>query len=94
MCQRVAPGARGAALQIRQRLMSDGSNPGWVNAVVVFWGDFPQGMVEQDNVTYLAGDRLVEWLRSRPAKLNGLEIDRFAAVIATMRPGVELALAS
>jgi hypothetical protein len=92
--RRVAPGAVSAALQIRQRIVANGPKPGWVNAVVVFWGDFPQGMVEQGNVTYLAGDQLVEWLRSRPAKLNGLEIDRIAAVIATMRPGVELSLAS
>ena len=90
----VAPGAKSAALQIRQRIMADGSKPGWVNAVVVFWGDFPQGMVQQDNVTYLAGDQLVDWLRSQPAKLNGVEIDRFAGVISTMRPGVELSLAS
>jgi hypothetical protein len=90
----VAPSARRAALQINQRIAANGVKPGWVNAVVVFWGDFPQGMVEQDKVTYLAGEKLAEWLRAQPARLNGIEIDKIASVIATMRPGVELSLAS
>ena len=91
---RVAPNARRAALQINQRIAASGAKPGWVNAVVVFWGDFEQGMVEQDKVTYLHGDKLIEWLRSRPARLNGIEVDKLAGLIATMRPGVELSLAS
>lgn len=90
----IARSARGAALQISQRVSAKGAKPDWVHAVVVFWGDFPQGMVEQEKVTYLSGDRLVEWLRSRPARLNGVEIDEFVAVVSTMRPGVELSLAS
>jgi hypothetical protein len=38
---------------------------GWVQAAVVIWGDFPQGLVEDGKLVFLHGDRLVEWLRER-----------------------------
>lgn len=91
---RVAPSCRSAATQIKQRIdRAAGIKSGWVNGVVVFWGDFEQQQVEHESVNYLSGGQLVEWLRSRPAKLNGLEIDELAGIIGGMRPGVELSLA-
>jgi hypothetical protein len=38
----------------------------WVHPVVVIWGEFPAGVVEDDGVAYVRGDELVAWLRSRP----------------------------
>jgi len=38
----------------------------WVTAVVVIWGDFPQGQAHGDKVTYVAGNRLTAWLEEGP----------------------------
>jgi hypothetical protein len=37
---------------------------GWVHAVVVIWGAFPQGLIHHDHVTYLEGSRLLSHLRN------------------------------
>jgi hypothetical protein len=34
----------------------------------VIWGQFPDGQVENKNVTYIDGEHLVSWLMSRPAR--------------------------
>lgn len=39
-----------------------------VNAVVVIWGDFAQRRVEGHNVTFVHGEDLAGWLKSRPAR--------------------------
>ena len=46
----------------------------WVQPVVVIWGDFPQGLVEH-RVVYVAGDRLVDWLRNRPPRRDEIDFD-------------------
>jgi hypothetical protein len=60
---RLGPRARACAAEVA----ADGVRR-WVHAVVVLWGAFEQGIVEGDRVTFVHGDRLVEWLRSRPAR--------------------------
>ena len=35
-----------------------------VRPVVVVWGEFPRGVVEDDGVAYVHGDLLGDWLRS------------------------------
>jgi hypothetical protein len=61
----LAPRLRRQAVELSACLRAKTGHRGWVNAVVVIWGDFPQGHVEHENVTYLAGDRLESWLTSR-----------------------------
>lgn len=36
---------------------------GWVQAVVVIWGEFPQRCVEDGKLVFLHGDELASWLR-------------------------------
>jgi Nuclease-related domain len=53
---------RAAALELkRERHLTS-----WVQAVVVIWGNFPQGVAEQERVVYVAGEQLVDWLESQP----------------------------
>ena len=40
----------------------------WVDAVVVFWSEFPEGVVEANRLTYVHGSRLRDWLAARPAR--------------------------
>lgn len=91
---RVPGSCRSTAAKINSRVSGSTGNGAWVQGVVVFWGDFPQRVVESNKVVYVAGDALAEWLHARPPKLSGIEIDEIAHVISEMRPGIELSLAS
>ena len=43
---------------------------GWVRAVVVIWGNFPDRLIEGNNVTFIHGDDLIGWLREHPQSLD------------------------
>ncbi len=65
----------------------------WVQAVVVFWCDFPAGCVVDGRCVYIHGSRLTEWLLRRPHQLDPAETDDvFAAVQHLARAGGELSL--
>lgn len=38
---------------------------GWVQAIVVIWGDFPQRCVEDGKLVFLHGEELASWLRKQ-----------------------------
>lgn len=56
----------------------------WVQAVVVFWSDFPAGLVEDDRCVFIHGPRLREWLQDRPGRLSQTEAEGTAACIASI----------
>lgn len=70
------PGAvfRGAAAGLHEAVINRGERGLWVSAVVAVWGDFEQAIVEGDRVTYLAGERLVDWLRGQPVRLTDARV--------------------
>lgn len=47
----------------RARLLQSRRGRGWVQAVVVIWGDFPQRRVEVGKLVFLHGKELRPWLR-------------------------------
>lgn len=58
---------RHAAIRLKRDIEHSANRQSlWVNAVVVIWSPFEQGVVEGDRITYVHGDRLIDWLRSRP----------------------------
>jgi hypothetical protein len=65
---------RGAALRLNRRIREVTRLRPWVQAVVVIWGDFPQGLAEGDQVVYIAGEKLAEWLAARPSKLSARDV--------------------
>lgn len=62
----------------------------WVEAVVVFWGEFPQNFIHEDRVTYVAGETLTAWLYSRETVLKPKQIEEIASAIEHMPDGIEL----
>lgn len=42
----------------------------WVNAIVVFWNDFPHRCVEDDKIVYVQGRELAAYLEALPARLD------------------------
>ena len=49
----------------RARLLHSQRSRGWVQAVVVVWGDFPQRLIEDRRLVFVHGDDLASWLRER-----------------------------
>jgi hypothetical protein len=72
--------AQALAREIRSRT---GRGP-VVHPVVVLWSEFPQGVVETSNVTYVHGRELAGWLRSRAPELEGQGLDVVAQATANI----------
>jgi hypothetical protein len=53
----------------------------WVQAVIVFWSEFPEQVTEYDHCVYIHGSRLRDWLRERPARLEPAQLARLAAAV-------------
>ena len=72
-------GARTVKSRLEQRL---GSRAPWVQAVVVVWGDFPQGLHDEEHVVYVRGEQLREWLTELPERVNA---PQRAALVTALR---------
>ena len=55
---------RGQAMELSARIGQETGHRPWVNAVVVVWGQFPNGFAEHEKVAYVSGERLAVWLES------------------------------
>lgn len=56
---------RGAAKDLRDALASVTGVAPWVDSVVVIWGEFEQGFVQGDRVTFISGPKLADWLQGQ-----------------------------
>jgi hypothetical protein len=63
----------------------------WVDAVVVFWSEFPQGVVEANRLTYVHGSQLRDWLAARPARLEPAVLNKIAAAVTALKHDGETA---
>lgn len=61
---------RGAAIGLREALQAKDGNCPWINTVVVVWGEFAQDVCEEERVTYVSGDKLIQWLTSQQTSLS------------------------
>lgn len=75
---------RSEAFAVSAHLKSFKRGVPWVHGIVVYWGEFPQGVVEGDRMTYVAGERLADWLRARPAKHDVDWVQGVAALVNAM----------
>ncbi len=69
------------AVQTRDRIKALTKINQFVTPVVVVWGDFPQGVAEVKGVTFVHGDRLVEWLMARPVSIHSTVLDRIRTAV-------------
>jgi len=54
-----------------------------VSPLVVVWGDFPQRYVEGHNVTFIHGEDVVAWLRSKPSRCGAGRIAELESALTT-----------
>jgi hypothetical protein len=68
------------AAELKQRI-SHRTGIRWVQAVVVFWSDFPQEVVEDGSCVYLHGTQLVAWLERSGEELDPPDVEGIAEAL-------------
>jgi hypothetical protein len=81
----LACGMRGRAKRLREDIVQQ-SGVRWVQSVVVFWNDFEAKEVLSNEVVFVHGDGLVEWLEKRPLKMTADKAARVVSHIEYVRP--------
>jgi hypothetical protein len=90
---RLRPRALADAGAFRDDVLRFAGQRVWVQAVVVFWSEFPAGCVTDGRCVYVHGSRLAEWITRRPHQLTGVEAeDMFARVTTLAEHGGDLPL--
>ena len=83
-CHEIRPKVLSAAASLSKELERRTGRRPWVQAVVVLWSDFPDGLVDDGRCVFVHGSRLREWLNSRPAQLEQSSAEEIAAAVAHM----------
>jgi hypothetical protein len=79
--EQIRPRALAAAAGIKEAIQRRTGQCLWVQAVVVFWSEFPEGFVEDGKCVYSHGSRLKAWLPGRPEQLDPAQIHEIAEAI-------------
>lgn len=91
--ERLRPRALADATAVRETMQEISGRRLWVQAVVVFWSDFPAGCVTDGRCVYIHGSRLAEWMSRRPHQLDEAGADEvFASVQLLAQHTYDLAL--
>jgi hypothetical protein len=77
----IRPCALRAAARIKDDIQRRSGHSTWVQAVIVFWSEFPAEFAEDGALVYVHGSRLQAWLRERPDRLDHETLGRVAAAV-------------
>jgi hypothetical protein len=77
----IRPRALSAAARLKKEIEQLTGVRTWVQAVVVFWSEFPEGVVDDGRCVFVHGSRLADWIRGRPCGLNQENADSIARAI-------------
>lgn len=75
---RVRPRALAGAARLKGEIERRTGHRVWVQAVVVFWSEFPEGLVEDGRCVFIDGSRLCEWLQSQPSRLSRADVEKIS----------------
>jgi hypothetical protein len=79
--EQIRPRALAAAASIKEHISQRTGHCGWVQAVVVFWSDFPEQLVEERKCVYIHGSCLEAWLAGRPEQLDPARVHEISTAI-------------
>jgi hypothetical protein len=82
--ERLRPKALADAMAVRETVQRIAGRRMWVQAVVVFWSDFPAGCVADGRCVYIHGSRLAEWISRRPTQFDEPEFDEVYAAVRVL----------
>lgn len=79
---RIRPRALAAAANLKEDIQRRTGQRTWVQAVVVLWSDFPEGLVDDGRCIFVHGPRLHALIHGRPNRLNPQDVEKIATAIA------------
>lgn len=80
-CPWVRSSALASAASLKAEIQQLAGRGLWVQAVVVLWSDFEEGVYEDDRCVLVHGSRLREWISERPDELEENAAGEIAAAI-------------
>ncbi len=83
-CDRIRPRALAGAANLKEDIQRETGHRTWVQAIVVFWSDFPEELVDDGRCVFVQGAHLPAWLEDRPFVLDQRMQDEISAVIQRM----------
>jgi hypothetical protein len=81
-CAGIRSRALGSAASLKEDIQRRTGTRQWVQAVVVFWSEFPAGFYEDDRCVFVHGLRVRAWLEERTSKMDETETRDVAAAVA------------
>jgi hypothetical protein len=79
---RIRPRALAAAANLKEDIQRRTGQRTWVQAIVVLWSDFPEGLVDDGRCIFVHGPRLHALLHGRPNRLDPQDAELIATAIA------------
>jgi hypothetical protein len=79
--ERIRPCALRAAVALKQDIERRTGHRTWVQAVVVFWCEFPAGLVDDGRCVFIHGPRLRAWIEGHADALDPSTAEEIAAAI-------------
>jgi hypothetical protein len=83
-CRSMRVGALAGAASLHEDLKLLTGRREWVQAVVVLWSEFDEGVYEGEKCALVQGRRLCEWISSRPTVLDEETAAALAAAVQTL----------
>ena len=80
-CPRLRSSALAGAASLKEDIQRDTGRRQWVQAVVVLWSDFDEGIYEDERCVLVHGSRLPEWLDGQPDHLDGPTVAELSAAV-------------
>lgn len=71
-----------AAANLKQDIQQRTGQSTWVQAVIVLWAEFPQGLAEHGRCVFIHGTKLTAWLQSRPNTISQAVATQITEAIA------------
>jgi hypothetical protein len=82
---KLASGMRGRAFRLQEDIVQQ-TGVRWVQPVVVFWNGFEAAQVLSEEVVYVHGEHLVDWLLEQSPHMTADRVARIASCIEDVRP--------
>jgi hypothetical protein len=80
-CSWIRSAALGGAAELKTEIERRTGHRQWVQAIVVLWSEFAEGLHEDEKCAFLHGSRLHEWLSSRPDVLDSATTAELCAAV-------------
>lgn len=82
---RIESAVLGASAAVSRVITAQTGSREWVQAVVVFWNEFPDGLVESDRIAFVHGNRLKDYMQGRRPRLDARRQEEIHEVLVGLK---------